>query len=110
MILIENIRSILLSYYEMVESTHFEKISFCYRKKIVAAFDSKKEQLTVKLSLIDQDVFVKSFPNSIQQIPNSWGKKGWTYVDVNSIPIEVFQDICQLSYVEVSKRKSNQTR
>jgi hypothetical protein len=110
MVSIDTIRSLLLNFDEMVESTHFEKISFCFRKKIVATFDSNKEQLSVKLSLIDQDVFMKSFPNSVKQITNSWGRKGWTYVDLSSIPYEVLQDICQLSYVEVSKVRMDKKR
>jgi hypothetical protein len=64
MVNIETFRQLAFSLPEVTEAPHFEKTSFRVNKKIFATLDVKNSTACVKLSAIDQDVFL-AFDNTV---------------------------------------------
>ena len=56
MVTISVARKIALSFPEVTEEPHFEKISFRVKKKIFATYDDKNKRTCIKLSETDQNV------------------------------------------------------
>lgn len=93
--------AIALSLPDVLEQPHFEKTSFRIRKKIFLTLDAQQLRGCFKLSVIDQDVFSVMNPGIIFPVPNSWGKQGWTWVDLERISIKVFEDLAATAYQHV---------
>lgn len=98
-------RKIALSFPEVMEAPHFEKISFTVKKKIFATYDDKNKRACVKLSEIDQDVFSLSDKNVIYPVGNKWGKQGWTLIEMRKVKKELFAEALATAYCEVAPRK-----
>lgn len=93
----------LVQHFPEVEvKPHFEKISFRVRGKIFATLAEKERRVTVKLSEVDQDVFCLFDKSSIYPVPNKWGKKGWTFIELSSIEEEILADALCAAYCEVA--------
>jgi hypothetical protein len=106
MITIEDIRKLVLGFEGVEELPHFEKKSFRVKGKIFLTITPDHKHATVKLSLVDQDVFHKYDGIIFQPVPNAWGKQGWTIVDLKKVRKDVFSDVLNLAHNEVSTRKS----
>lgn len=98
-------RNIALSLPGTSEEPHFEKTSFRVGKKIFATFDPVSNLACVKLSEIDQDVFMAFDRNIIYPVPNKWGKQGWTMVDLEKVPHDMFTDILVSGYCRTAPKK-----
>ncbi|WP_316845086.1 MmcQ/YjbR family DNA-binding protein [Pedobacter psychrodurus] len=94
-----------LSFDEVVEQPHFEKISFRVHKKIFATLDSIRNKATFKLSAIDQSVFCDFDPNNIIPATDAWGKQGWTIFNLTGLKDEMIIDALKLSYCNVAPEK-----
>ena len=92
-----------LSLPEVVEQPHFEKTSFRTNKKIFLTLDAAHQRGCVKLSLEDQDVFTTMQKAVVYPVPNTWGKQGWTLVELKDIKMAAFKDIVEVAYQEVRK-------
>ena len=101
----KKIKDICLSFPETKEEPHFHKTSFRVRKKIFATLDQQKQELVVKLSLIDQSVFSDMLPGIISAVPGGWGKKGWTIIQLKEINQEALLDVLKTAYKEVAPKK-----
>ena len=105
MIDIATFRQLALSLPEATEQPHFEKPSFWVGKKIFATLDVKKNQACIKLSQLDQDVFSVFDKTIIFPVPNKWGKKGWTFVNLNTVREDTLVDALTTAYCEVAPKK-----
>jgi len=105
MISINSFRQVALSFPEAVEEPHFEKISFRVAKKIFATLDVAKKQASIKLSETDQDVFSAFDKTIIFPVPNKWGKQGWTYINLSTVPKSMCVDALKTAYCEVAPKK-----
>jgi hypothetical protein len=100
----DQVRKIALSFDETVELPHFEKTSFRVRKKIFATMMEKESTVVLMLSPIDQSVFC-AFDNSVMYpVPNKWGKKGATVVELKKVKKEMFKDAIATAYCRVAPR------
>ncbi len=105
MIDIETFRQIALSFPETTEEPHFEKTSFRVNKKIFATLDIKKNLACLILTEINQSVF-SSYDNTIfYPVPNKWGKRGATYVDLKKVRKNMFKDALTTAYCRVAPSK-----
>lgn len=102
MISIDLLRELALSLPETNEEPHFEKTSFRVRKKIYATYDDNLKRACVKLSQVDQSAFCAIGKNVIYPVPNSWGKQGWTFIDLEKVAEDVFMDALTTAYCEVA--------
>lgn len=105
MVSIESCKSIALSFPETSEQPHFEKISIRINKKIFITLDSKKQIATVKLTAKSQDLFSLCDSKIVYAVPNTWGLKGWTIVDLSLIETDFLKEIISEAYQTVSKSK-----
>lgn len=104
MINLDQLRQIACSFPETAEEPHFEKSSFRVWKKIFATYDRKLNTATIKLSPEDQDVFSLG-DHGISPVPNKWGQKGWTTIDMSRVPKELFDDAIRAAYCTVAPKK-----
>lgn len=102
MVTIETFKTLALSLPDAIEEPHFEKTSFRIKKKIFATIDEKNNRGVFKFNEIDQSVFCASSEIIFYPISNKWGKQGWTFVDLDKVPVEMFQDALLLSYNTVA--------
>jgi predicted DNA-binding protein (MmcQ/YjbR family) len=102
MITIDLFRELALSLPDTTEEPHFEKTSFRVRKKIYATYDDKLKRACVKLSRVDQSVFCAIGNTIIYPVPNSWGRQGWTFIDLEKVAEDVFMDALTTAYCDVA--------
>jgi predicted DNA-binding protein (MmcQ/YjbR family) len=102
---IETVRNLALAFEQAEEQTHFEKPSFRIKKKIFATLDMKNNRACLKLSLIDQSVFSSYDKSIIYPVPNSWGKQGWTFIELKKVRKDLFVDALTMAYCEVAPKK-----
>ncbi len=105
MVLIEEFRKLAMSFPDATEEPHFEKTSFRIKKKIFATFDEKNNRAVIKLNEIDQSVFCSSSEKIFYEVPNKWGKQGWTIVELSRARPEMFEDALIRSYENVAAKK-----
>ncbi|PBQ32605.1 hypothetical protein CNR22_12765 [Sphingobacteriaceae bacterium] len=105
MVSVETFRSLALAFDGVEELPHFEKTSFRIKKKIFATLDLKNNRGCLKLSAIDQSVFLAFDSTIIYPIPNKWGKQGWTFIELKKVRKDLFADMIACSYKEVSNLK-----
>lgn len=105
MIDMKTFRDLAMSFTQVEELSHFEKISFRVKKKIFATADEKNKQAVVKLSLIDQSVFTDGNQSIIFPVPNKWGAQGWTIINLKKVKKTVFKDALTTAYCTVAPQK-----
>lgn len=105
MVSIQQAQAFALSLPEVKQLPHFEKISFRISGKIFATINQKENRACVKLSPVDQSVFCTYNKALIYEVPNKWGKQGWTLVQLNQLPREMVEDLFTTSYCSVAPKK-----
>jgi len=104
MIDIATARKLALSFEGAVELPHFELTSFRVNKKIFATIDIKKKRVCLLLTLIDQSVFCEFDKSIIYPVPNKWGKKGATYVELQKVHMDIFRDALTTAFCRVAPK------
>lgn len=98
-------RKLACSFDEAVEQLHFEKPSFRVKKKIFATIDLTKNVAVLKLSEIDQSVFC-SFNNAvIYPVRGTWGKQGWTTIELKTVRKDMLTDALTRAYCHVAPKR-----
>ena len=98
MIEIETVRQFALSLEGAVELPHFERTSFRVNKKIFATLDVASKRVCVMLSPVDQSAFSAYDRSIIYPVPNKWGDKGATYIELDNVREEVLFDALTVAY------------
>ena len=98
----DQLRMLAIAFNQVESSPHFDKESFRIRKKIFATLDVKNQTVTVKLSPIDQSVFCAFDKTVIYPVEGTWGKQGWTIVNLKKIRKAMLQDILTTAYCTVA--------
>ena len=98
----ETFRQLALSFPGTVEQPHFEKTSFRVKKKIFATLSIENNKAVLKLSLVDQSVFCAFDKTIIYPVNGTWGKQGWTVVELTKIRKSMLQDALSTAYTEVN--------
>jgi len=101
----QDIQSIVRNLPETDEAPHFEKIAFRVKGKIFATYSEQQNTLTIKLSEIEQSVFVSADPISITPVANKWGKQGWTVLLLSNLQPDLLKDALISSYCTVAPKK-----
>jgi predicted DNA-binding protein (MmcQ/YjbR family) len=103
---IHNFSSTCLSFPDTLESPHFDNIAFKVKNKIFATINAKEMRATIKLELVDQDVFCRVSKGSIYPVPNKWGKHGWTHLNLSTIPEDLAIDAIETAYRTAARKKT----
>lgn len=102
MVSIKTFRQLALSFPNTNEEPHFEKTSFRVNKKIFAALDTKKNLACLLFDPIQQSVFSAYDKTIIYPVPNKWGQKGATYVELKKVRKDVLKDALEQAYNKVA--------
>lgn len=105
MVNFNTLRSLALSFPGTTEEPHFEKISFRVKGEIFATYDYMNQRACIKLSEVDQNVYSLAAEAVIYPVENSWGKQGWTLINMNQVDIRIFREALAAAYCEVAPGK-----
>jgi len=90
---IETARQIALSLPDIEEYVHVGRPAFKRKgKRTFATLWPADNRMTLILSPIDQSVFHSFDPTIFYPIPNKWGLKGATYVELSKVRMDMLQD------------------
>jgi len=106
MVTIDSLHVLALSFPDTAENNHFDKVSFRVNSKIFATYNAVLNQVCIKLSEIDQDVFTSTDRATIYPVPNKWGKQGWTVICMDSVHPDLFTDALTTAYHQVAFSKN----
>ncbi|HPG12688.1 MAG TPA: MmcQ/YjbR family DNA-binding protein [Chitinophagaceae bacterium] len=98
MVSIKTARKIALSFPETDEHPHFDRIAFRVKKKIFATLLEKDKTMNLMLTPEDQSVFCRIDKHIVYPVPNKWGLKGATTVELKNISMTLFKDILTVAY------------
>jgi hypothetical protein len=105
MINIETARQIALSMPDVEEYDHFGRPAFKIRgKSTFATLWPAENRMMVKLSLVDQSVFHSFDPTVFYPIPNKWGLKGATFIELSKVREDMLKDAIQTAWETVAKK------
>ncbi len=97
--------NLALSFPDVTEQPHFEKTSFRVNKKIIATLDESKALACLMLTENDQYIFSAFDRSVIFPVPNKWGLKGATYVDLNKVSKKLIKDMLKSAYEKALTKK-----
>ncbi len=107
---LEIARQIALSQPEAEEFDHFGRPAFRIKKKtIFATLWPAENRIMVKLSLIDQSVFNSFDPSIFYPVPNKWGLKGATFVELAKVRKDMLEDAIHTAW-ETANLKSTKSK
>jgi predicted DNA-binding protein (MmcQ/YjbR family) len=98
-------RQLALSFPEVTEQPHFEKLSYRVNKKIFVTHDEANDRITIKLSEADQSVFCSYNLEIIYPVKGTWGKQGWTIIELKKIRKEMLTDALTVAYCQVAPKR-----
>ena len=102
MVSIETVRQLALSFPETDEHPHFERKAFRVKKKIFATLSENDMTVSLKLTLVDQSVFCSFDSSVIYPVPGSWGRMGFTIVNLKKVKKAMFKDALTVAYCTVA--------
>jgi hypothetical protein len=102
----ETFRQMALSFPGTVELPHFDKASFRVNKKIFATLDTKNYRACIMLTPMDQSVFAAFDKSVMYPVPNNWGLRGATFVELKMIRKNMLKDALTQAYKKITATKS----
>jgi len=85
-------RKLALTLPEAEEKSHFNQPDFRVKGKIFAVLHAERNEIMVKLSIIDQSVFCAIDKSVIYPVPGGWGRKGATLINLKKVRRGIFMD------------------
>jgi hypothetical protein len=76
----DEFRSLALSLPEATEESHMNHPDFRVRGKIFATLGPDEAWGMVKLTPVQQGIFIRTEPKVFEPVKGAWGKRGCTYV------------------------------
>ena len=98
MVSIESFKKIAQAFPNASQEPHFHLISFRINKKIFATLDVKLNRACLMLNIADQDVFCRYDKTIIYPVPNKWGTKGATFMELKKVPKDLLKDAITQAY------------
>ena len=105
MVAISDVRRLALSFKDTVELPHFDRASFRVNKKIFVTMLERDNIAVLMLSAVDQSVFCDYDKGAMFPVPNKWGKKGATMVELKKVRKSIFKDALTTAYCRVAPKK-----
>jgi predicted DNA-binding protein (MmcQ/YjbR family) len=102
------VRKLALSLDNAEELPHFERTSFRVKKKIFATMSEKENLVCVMLSPVDQSAFCAYDKTVMYPVPNAWGKKGATYVNLKKVKKTMLKDALATAYHHLVTKSTEQ--
>ena len=92
MVTLSEARKSALALPEVEEKSHFNQPDFRVKGKIFAVLHAGRNEMMVKLSVIDQSVFCSFDKTVIYPVPGGWGKRGATFINLKKVKKSMFLD------------------
>ena len=106
MIGLQAARKIALSLPDVEEYDHFGRPAFKIRgKRTFATLWPAENRMMVKLSLVDQSVFHSFDAVVFYPVPNKWGLKGATFVELSKVRPDMLHDAITTAWESASLKK-----
>jgi hypothetical protein len=106
MVSIEAFRKLARSFPDTVEQPHFDIPSFRYKGKIFSTLWVKDNRAMLKLSPIEQSVYCEYDPAIFFPVPNAWGAKGATMVELSKVKKPILLEALTAAYNGVAAGKA----
>ncbi len=97
-----HLHDIAVSFPEVTVNPHFESISYRVKNKIFATHGEYSEQANIKLNKDQQDYFVSNYPDAFSPVPNKWGERGWTLINLEIIELSLLKEALIKAYCNVA--------
>lgn len=108
MVTVAAARKLALSFPDVVEQPHFERTSF-RAPKIFATMIEDEASLNLMLDP-GQQADACARHAAFSPVPNKWGERGATTVDLASVPLQELERAMEQAYRRASDRKPGQKR
>ena len=105
MVSVDSVRQLALSFPETDEHPHFDRKAFRVKKKIFATLDEKLKRVMLKLNITVQSVFCSFNSTVIYPVPDGWGLKGATYIELGKVKKTMFKDALTVAYCTTAPPK-----
>jgi len=107
MLTIDQFRTLALSFPDTEELPHFDIPSFRWKGKIFATYHPKDDKAMLKLTPVEQSVYVAYNDTIFMPVPGAWGAKGATFVLLAKVRKDIFKEALTAAYngVAVKKKK-----
>ncbi|HZY39845.1 MAG TPA: MmcQ/YjbR family DNA-binding protein [Mucilaginibacter sp.] len=105
MVDLETARQMALSLPGAIEQDHHGRPSFRANNRIFATLWEPQNRMMVKLTPIDQSVFHSFDPSIFFPVPNKWGLRGSTFVELSNVREDMLEDALNTAYQAVMEKK-----
>lgn len=105
MITVAAFRKMALALPGAEEAPHFDRASFRAAGKIFATLSEKEAQAMVKLTPEQQEMMTGAEPNIFQRIPNAWGDKGATWMQLKTADRNAAESALAAAHANVIAKK-----
>jgi hypothetical protein len=107
---IKTAQELALSLENSVSAPHFHRTAYKVNNRIFATLDERENLMCVMLNLIDQDVFCSCDKKTFYPVPNAWGRKGATYVNLHLVNKSMLRDAIQCAYHHIFKSRKRASK
>jgi|SRR6185503_6077052 len=105
MVDIETARQMALALPGTIEKDHFGIPSFRANNRIFSTLWIKENRMMLKLPPMDQIAFNSFDPTVFYPVPNKYGHKGATFVELNKADAGILQDALSQAWRAVASKK-----
>ena len=88
-----------------IEKNHFGIPSFRVNNRIFSTLWIKENRMMIKLPPMDQIAFNSFDPTIFYPVPNKWGHKGATFVELSKVDAGMLKDALTQAWQAVTKKK-----
>jgi len=107
MVDIETARQMAMALPGTIEKDHFGIPSFRANNRIFSTLWIKESRMMVKLPPIDQMAFNSFDPSVFYPVPNKWGHKGATFVELSKADPGMLHDALSQAWRAVTSKKKH---
>ena len=80
----EEVHALALMLPDVIAGVHMGNPDFRVHGRIFATLWTEEDRIVVRLTPVIQADLIEAEPEIFEPIPGSWGKRGWTNVDLNT--------------------------
>ena len=100
-------QAMALSFPHTEQVPHFERIGFKITgKRMFSTYLEKNNTANIFLTPAEQKLFCEMDKANIYPVPNKWGEKGATTLELNTVARELVMEALHSAYNEIVKAKA----
>jgi predicted DNA-binding protein (MmcQ/YjbR family) len=104
MISIEKAKEIARSFPGAEEQVHWDRPAFRVKKKIFATMWPLEKRMVLKLTVVEQSVFTDMDKTIFSPVNGTWGKQGYTNVDLAKVKKAIFVEAIRMAWTGVAPK------